>query len=61
VKPLKTEYEKIGMEARLTVENITVAVTIIDVRQAYGRIDYLVSPVSGDGKQWVSASRLNIM
>ena len=34
-------------------------VTIIDVKTAYGRVLYQVTPESGIGSTWVTGSRLN--
>jgi len=34
-------------------DTVTVMVTAIDSRVAYGRREYEVTPVAGDGKRWV--------
>jgi hypothetical protein len=41
------------LEKSLTVECI-----VLDVRECWGRTDYLVCPVSGTGQQWVSDERI---
>jgi hypothetical protein len=44
---------------RLQAEkSLTVDCHVIDVREAYGRVDVLITPVSGSGEQWVSTVRL---
>ena len=39
-------------------DGMTFEVRVLDARQVFGRIDYLVSPVTGYGTQWVSADRV---
>ena len=50
----------IGKTALLTLGSIDVAVTILDVKYAYGRIDYQISPVSGFGKKWVTMEKQGV-
>lgn len=50
----------IGKEAVFTVDTMHVAVRIVDVRSAYGRIDYRIEPVTGSGYKWVSETTLNV-
>lgn len=53
--------ELIGKSALLTTElSLTVPVTIADVRQAYGRTDFLIKPVNGSGERWVNSERVTI-
>jgi hypothetical protein len=35
-----------------------VAVTILDVRSSFGRIDVLIAPIAGSGSTWVSINRV---
>jgi hypothetical protein len=37
---------------------LNVAITITDVRNAFGRVDVKVVPVSGNGETWVSVTRV---
>jgi hypothetical protein len=39
---------------------ISVRVTVHDVRQVFGRRDYLVEPVAGRGRAWVSSDRVRL-
>lgn len=50
----------IGKPALLSIESLKVPVTVRDVRQAYGRTDYLVTPANGMGSQWVSDARVTL-
>lgn len=51
----------IGKIAQLRVETtLVVNVTVLDAKSAYGRANYLVRPISGEGEQWVSGERLII-
>lgn len=52
--------DNIGRTARLTINNFNWAVTIIDVTIAFGNVRYLVSPVAGDGRNWVNADKVVI-
>ena len=52
----------IGAQAEMRIEcGLRIYVTIQDARQAWGRIDYYVTPVAGtvDGT-WVSAERVAV-
>ncbi len=40
------------------VEGLCVDVIIEDARRVYGRIDYRVTPLSGDGAMWVHSDRV---
>lgn len=57
VKELKQDIEG-NVYGLLSVEQLYIEVFILDVRQAWGRTDYLVQPVQGQGQQWVSAVRV---
>jgi hypothetical protein len=39
---------------------LAVDVEVRDVREVYGRTDYLVIPVAGRGSAWVSAERVTL-
>jgi hypothetical protein len=40
-------------------ESLHVNVRIIDVRSAFGRIDYRIEPIQGTGQVWVSADSIS--
>jgi|KBSSwiS6_1023812.scaffolds.fasta_scaffold01291_5 hypothetical protein len=51
--------EVIGRTGDLFIEDLVVTVQILDVRKAFGRTDFLVTPVDGQKQQWVSETRVN--
>lgn len=56
-----TEIAKIlGKKATWNVNNLSVIVQITDLKQAFGRTDAEITPVSGSGHTWVSLDNLKI-
>lgn len=51
-------YYRTHREALCRFEGVRVAVEVLDLREAWGRLDALVTPLNGKGQQWVDASRL---
>lgn len=49
---------RIGSTASLRTSDFVVAVTVINVKQAYGNVRYLVTPVAGAGETWADESRV---
>jgi len=45
-------------EGIISLDGLDVAVTIVSARLAYGRLDFSIMPKSGEGKKWVSSSRV---
>lgn len=43
----------IGREVLWTTGSLEIAVKILDVKQAYGRTRYLITPISGSKSMWV--------
>lgn len=56
VKP----FEK-GMTAKMDVEKMTINVKVQDIRVRFGHVDVLVTPVDGQGEQWVENHRIQII
>jgi hypothetical protein len=56
----RTMHPMIGLTGQLRVGDMIVSVMILDVRERYGRTDYLVTPRSGDGQQWKSAESITV-
>jgi cell division protein FtsN len=56
---MKELMKALGKQAQLRLEGFSVAVTISDVKQAYGNTRYYVTPVNGTGEAWVDESRLS--
>ncbi len=44
--------------AGLNIEGLTVHVRLLDVKQVFGRVDVLVTPVNGAGQKWVQSDKL---
>lgn len=47
------EIEKIGTTVSISLNGLNVEVKILDVKQSYGKVRYLVTPVAGSGQVWV--------
>lgn len=50
----------LGKEAAYKVGGMEILVTVLDVRNAYGRIDYQIVPIKGCGTVWVSSDNVKI-
>jgi hypothetical protein len=48
----------IGKVGQLKLDSFLIAVEISDIRKVWQRIDVLVSPVHGNGEQWVCLDRV---
>ena len=48
----------IGSKVRVQFEKITVDMYVQDIKHVYGNTRYLVSPLHGDGQQWIESSRI---
>ncbi len=58
---IKDMADKIGLHATWTPSNgVHVDVRIQDVRRAYGRTDYLITPIAGTGETWVTAHTVQL-
>ena len=40
------------------LEKLTVVCKVKDMREAWNRVDVLITPVNGGGEQWVSVDRV---
>lgn len=47
-----------GRQALWSVDTLKVLVDIRDIRDVFGRIDYLIAPVGGSGEKWVQKGSL---
>lgn len=56
---LDTESYK-NITGQITLDGLSVDVTILDARLAYGRLDFCVQPKSGGGSKWVSSSKVTL-
>jgi hypothetical protein len=58
MKTLNEMKQHVGKQGLIRQSNILFAVTVLDVRQVYGRLQYLVKPVSGEGMSWINDDSL---
>jgi hypothetical protein len=49
-----------GRRAMYQINGMQFAVTILDARKVYGRVDALIQPVDGVGEKWVAADQLTL-
>lgn len=49
-----------GTRALYAVNSMHFAVTILDARKVYGRVDALIEPIDGAGSKWVAADQLTL-
>ena len=56
---MKEAMQAIGTRRWLPIEGgrLQVVVKVQDVKMAYGRLRYLVAPVTGGGEAWIDAER----
>lgn len=52
---LKEMQKFINRKVHIFLGGLRVAVVVMDVKMAYGKARYLVSPVTGTGEIWVEA------
>jgi hypothetical protein len=52
--------ESIGKMGLLTVDTLRIRVTVLDARLIFGRTDFQVTPVDGQGEMWVESSRVKL-
>lgn len=50
----------IGKTGLMQSDKMRFEVEIHDVKQAFGRVDYLVRPVAGKDEAWVSSDRVTV-
>jgi len=50
-----------GLRGRLRFASQSFDVRIIDCREVFGRVDYLVEPIAGNGVRWVAADSVDPM
>ena len=48
----------IGMRGYLIIEELSIAVKIVDMRTRWGKVDAQIEPIAGCGKKWVEANRI---
>ena len=56
---LKEITQYVGKTGNVLLGGLTVAVKIKDVKNSYGRIRYLITPVTGSGEVWVESVKID--
>ena len=56
---MKELIKAIGKAGHVSIGGLYVAVKVVDIKQAYGRDMYLVTPVKGSGEVWITKVNLN--
>ena len=54
--------EQLGKIVRIEISELglDIDVTVLDAKNSYGNLRYLVSPISGNGEIWINASRVKL-
>jgi hypothetical protein len=47
-----------NLVGHIDIDGLTIEVIVMDARLAYGRLDFSVTPKSGNGTKWVSALKV---
>lgn len=57
----KDLHDLVGATGTIVVEDsLEIGVEVKDVKPAYGRLLYLITPVGGTGSKWVNAERVKL-
>ena len=49
-----------GLEGRIVVSGMTISVKVTDARQCYGRLDFCVEPLHGEGSRWMEHRKVEL-
>jgi hypothetical protein len=49
-----------NLVGHIDIDGLTIEVVVMDARLAYGRLDFSVTPKSGNGTKWVSALKVTL-
>ncbi len=50
-----------GRRGLASIEDLTVAVEIVDARTRFGHLDFQVRPLAGSGEQWIEQHRVELV
>lgn len=48
--------EMVGKAGTYSVNSLKIDVVVLDAKQVYGRVDFLIEPKAGSGRIWVASS-----
>lgn len=57
---IKEMAQALGKQGTITVGTMKVNVMVQDVRKVFGRLDYQVEAMHGQGTTWVSADKVTL-
>lgn len=57
---MKEHLKNIGRTGIYKIDGLEIHIHINDIKAAFGRIDYNISPISGSGEKWVDHNNLII-
>lgn len=53
-----TEYH--NRTGSITLDGLTVGITVTDARVRFGHLDLLVTPTAGSGQKWIESRRITL-
>ena len=56
--PANVQRRYLGKQGKIVLNSLSVDVSISKIRNRYGNVDALVTPIAGKGKVWVRADRI---
>lgn len=56
---MQINEDLIGKKAFVKFSNMFVRVVILDIKNKYGRVRYLIRPIDGEGEKWVESVEFN--
>lgn len=52
--------QAVGKTGALQLGPFAVSVKILDVREVYGRVNFLVTPIAGEGQAWKAETSVKV-
>ena len=52
---MKNSMQYINRKYDINLNGLQIAIVILDIKKSYGKLRFLVSPVSGKGEIWVES------
>jgi hypothetical protein len=49
---LKKYLKRIGKECYIKIDGMKINCKLLNIKQSYGNVRLLISPINGDGKTW---------
>lgn len=61
IQDMTTLEGYLGKRVSAQFEKLQVFGVIVDMRRVMGRVDWLFRPESGEGRQWVTENRIQVL